>query len=216
MVGNPLDRLRYHHQVQAPRNRRRPLHHVAGKFPVQLAVEIVDVAVARNHRPGLLRLAVDERRDRIAQHLQRHRRHARQVDVGLELRLRAQIDHPAGNRHRLVAHPLQILRNLHRDRDQPELGRERGFGEQMERRVVDLNFVLVEDVVVRLHLQRERVVPLHQGPHGAGDRGFGVARHRKEALLEMGHFFVVVRHGGKGISRSDRRHRLRSARWPDW
>src|ERR1035441_10052242 len=52
----------------------------ARKLPVQLAVQVVHLKVARDDRARLFGLPVDERRNGIPQHLERHRRHARKVD----------------------------------------------------------------------------------------------------------------------------------------
>ena len=43
----------------------------------------------------------------------------------------------------IVAHALEILRDFHRDGDEPELGGERGLREEMDGDVVDLHLVLI-------------------------------------------------------------------------
>jgi len=183
---------------------------------VELPVEVINFVVARNHCPRLFRIPAHKRGDRIAQHLQRHVGHPGQVNIRFQLRLGAQ--HHGTSRHgdRFIPDPLKISRDLHRHGNEPELGRERSFGEQVKRRVIDLDFELVEDVVIRLHLEGERIVPLDEGAHRAGDGGFRMASHRQEALLEVGHFLAVVGHAGKEINRSDRRHTLRSGHWQAW
>ena len=106
-----------------------------------------------------------------------------------------QVEGAARDGRGLVAHALEVMRDFHRDGDEAELGGERRLGEEVEGHVVDLDFELIEDVVILLDLAGEGVVALDERTDGAADRGLRVAGHREEALLQLGEFFVVMGHG---------------------
>jgi hypothetical protein len=61
------------------------------------------------------------------------------------------------------------LRNLHRHRDEPQVGRERRLGEQLDGQLVNLDFQLVHDDVVGHDAPGEFVVALDQRLDGLGD-----------------------------------------------
>src|ERR1019366_6603772 len=75
VIGDPFEALGYDHEVKAAGDCRGPPHHEARELAVQLAVDVVHLQVARNDAPRPVRFAVDERRDRIAEHLECHRGH---------------------------------------------------------------------------------------------------------------------------------------------
>jgi hypothetical protein len=65
VIGDSLDGFGDHHEAQAPSDGGGTFHHVARQLAVELAVEIVDVRVARNHGAGTIGFPINEGRDRV-------------------------------------------------------------------------------------------------------------------------------------------------------
>ncbi len=164
MVGDALQALADEHELEGAADRAGLLDHVAAELAVELLVEDVHLLVALHHGDGLGVVGVQKALERVSQHLDRDGRHARNVHIGLQRRFGGELDRALGDVGRLVAHALEVVRGLHADDDEPQLGRDRraqvhvadGLG-------IDPFFQFVELVVGLDHALGELDVAGHEG-----------------------------------------------------
>jgi len=112
--------------------------------------------------------------------------HPRDVVVGLELRLQAQLEGAPRDGGRLVPDPFQVPGDLDGHGDQPKLTREGGLGQQRDGRRIQFHLQLVERFVTGGHAAGQVVIPIHQRAHGPHDQAFGHRRHPEQLVLQPG------------------------------
>ena len=223
MVGNALDRLRDEHQFDRARDRLWLLDHVARQLAVELPIEVVDLGVSPAHGQGPGFIHLQETIERLAKHLQGHGRHAGQIDVGLQRRLRAEADRALGDAGRFVPHTLQIVARLHADDHQAQVaGDRRPQIHVANRLVIDLDFEPVQPVIVGDHVLGQGDVGFHQRLHRRANLCNGRLSHEDQLRTEGLEFGVEKTfHRGKmlwclpGLNQTARRHRLRFGDWRD-
>src|SRR5438093_1096855 len=77
----------------------------------------------------------------------------------------------------IIADACEVLGNLHRHRDQPQVAGQWRLGEKGDGHVVDFYLQFVEQLVLLLGVARIGVVALDEGFHGTAHGGFGEAPH---------------------------------------
>ena len=93
----------------------------------------------------------------------------------------------------VIAHPLEIIRDLEGGDDHPEVAGHRLLErEQVDPLFLDLHLHVVDHVVAGDDLVRLAAVTLEQRVHGQAERGFGLARHGEEEDLEVAQLLVEV------------------------
>jgi len=86
----------------------------------------------------------------------------------------------------VIAHPLQVVRDLERRGDEAQIPRQRLLeSEQAQTAVVDVELEPVDHLVVREHLARQRGVAAPQRVDRLEDDALGAPAHAQELLLEL-------------------------------
>ena len=179
VVGDPLQVPADQDEAERALDRPGVGHHVGEELAEHLVLELVHLVVALEHVAGVLGVLLDERVERVADHLLRDGGHPGNVDERLERRLRDEHQHALRDVDRLVADPLEVRVDLHGRGDEPQVHRERGLGgEQLQAAVVDVHLEIVDLLVggddplrvllVAVDEGVDRAVHalLHQPPHG--------------------------------------------------
>ena len=121
MIGDPFQALGDDHQAQTAGDGIGVLDHLICQLLVILLVQEVNLLVLRNQRSRRGGVLVDEGIQRVLQHLGGECGHLRKVQGKFERGVLAKLLHPAGDGGRFVPHPLQVLRDLHCHRDEPQV-----------------------------------------------------------------------------------------------
>jgi len=74
------------------------------------------------------------------------------------------------------------LRYFHRHGHESQIAGERGLGQKLDGHLIDLDFELIDDVVVLAHLHRKVLVALHERLNGLVHGGLGAAGHQQKSL----------------------------------
>ena len=184
VVGDAFDAFGGDDPVEAAADRVGIFHHVLHERGVNLLVERVHFLVARDDGACGGGVAVHKRVERGLEHVEREAGDARQIQIDLHGRFERKVARALGDFRRLVANAFEVLRNFHGDGDEAEICRERRFRQKLDGEVVNLDFKLVNDVIVFLDAERERGVALDERLHRLIDGGLGVAGHRQQFLLQ--------------------------------
>src|SRR5439155_1345198 len=95
--------------------------------------------------------------------------------------------------HGVISHALQIVGDLHRREQQPEVARHGLLrGEEVHDRLLDLHLEAIEHAVPRDDLRREGPVALEHRVERRTERHLGVGRHVEELRLELRELVVEV------------------------
>ena len=145
-------------------------------------------------------IAADERVERAGQHRPCLAGHLEQLRLGRD---QPGLEQPLGRLrdvHRVVAHALQVVRDLGGRHQQPQVPRHRLLGgEQVDHRLLDLELEGVDGVIARDRPGGEVAVAAEQGVERASQGVLGLARHRQELGLQLRQVVVevaVCRRGG--------------------
>jgi hypothetical protein len=197
VVGHPLQEAGDEDHPDGAGDRPGVLHHEGQQLPEDLLLEGVHLGVLPAHLPGQRGVVGHEGVQALLDHALRPLGHAGEVDVGLELGLAVQIDHPLGDVDRLVSDPLQVGDDLHRGGDEAQVaGRGLVQREQAHALLVDLDVVGVDLPVPLDDLLGEGVVALQQRLHDPADLVLDEPAHGEQGLLERLQLLVEVsRHG---------------------
>ena len=107
-------------------------------------------------------------------------------------RFLGQVARALGNLGRFVAHPFEVLRDFHRHRDEPEVGGERGLGQELDGQLVHLDLEPVDGPVLVPDAQGQVVVPGDQRLDRAPNGRFGIAGHPQQFLFQPRQFAYKV------------------------
>ncbi len=172
---------------------RGVLHHEGQQLAEDLLLEGVHLGVFPAHPPGQLGVAGHEGVQALLHHPLGPIGHARQVDVGLELRLLVQLQRALGDVDGLVADALEIGDDLHGGGDEAQIA----GGRLVQRQ--ELHALLVDLDVVGVHLRvavddllGQHRVALQQRGHDPADLVLDQAAHGQQGLLERVQLFVKV------------------------
>ena len=158
-----------------------------------LLLERVHLGVLAAHPPGQLGVAGHEGVQALLHHPLRPLGHARQVDVGLELRLLVQLQGPLGDVDRLVADPLQVGHDLHGGGDEAQVAGGRLVeGQQLHALLIHFHVVGVHLAVAVDDLLGQHAVTLEQRGHDAPDLLLDQPAHGQQGLLERLELLVEV------------------------
>ena len=151
----------------------------------------VDAVVAPADRPTGLRIAAHERVERVGEHRPGLTRHLEQLGLRND---RPGLNHPLGRLrdvHRVIAHPLQVVGDLHRGGEETQVAGHRLLGRQQpDHSLLDVELDLIDRRVARD--DRLLAVPRQYRVDGRGERRLGIARHVEERDLELGELVVEM------------------------
>ena len=123
-IRNALQMPRHENQMHRPVDGLRILHHIGQQLPKHLIPEMIHLIVPLVHASGQLRIPVDKRIQTFLHHGLRQLRHPGNIDERLQKRLLIQLQRAFGDIDRLIRHPLQVVVDLHRGRDKPQIHRD--------------------------------------------------------------------------------------------
>jgi hypothetical protein len=162
-------------------------------------VQRVDPVVPLAHRARPVGVATDEVVERVGQHLACQARHLLDLRKLRERRLFRQVLDGLRDVYRVIAHPLEVVGDLHRHRDQPQVARERLLQrEQVDAGVIDLHLQRIELPVGQDHRIRLRRVALAQRLHRRAHLLLGEGRHLQEQVLQLRQLLVEMASSGDG------------------
>src|SRR4051794_6494221 len=88
-------------------------------------VETIDLVVLGSHLTSLDRVRIDERAKDTVNQDRGTLGHLREMDVAVERRVWRQLDDGLGDRRRMVAHPLEFVRDVIEGQEVPQVARDR-------------------------------------------------------------------------------------------
>src|SRR5262245_2813352 len=205
MVGDALQEARDQDEPDRARDRLRVAHHVREQLAEDLLLDAVHLVVSGADLARQVRVPGHEGVQALLHHALGLLGHSRQVDVRLELALLVQLHRALGDVHRLVADALEVGDDLHGGGDEAEVAGGRLVeGEQLHALLVDLDVVSVHLPIAVDDVSGQRLVTLHQRPHGAADLILDQRAHGQQRLLEAVQLLVEVSlHSLPPESRSD-------------
>ena len=151
-VGHPLQVPAHQEELHAGADRVRVLHHVGEQDAEHRAVQRVHLVVAQADLAAGRGVAADERLERVGQHLARQPRHLDDLGLGRDRPALVQPLGRLGDVDRVVAHPLEVVGDLERGGEHPEVAGHRLLeGEEVDALLLDLDLHAVDDPVARDH-----------------------------------------------------------------
>ena len=153
---------------------------------VHLVVAEADLAAGRG-------VAADEGLERVRQHLAREPGHLDDLRLGRD---RPGLRQPLGRLrdvHRVIADPLQIVRDLERGEEHAEVAGHRLLERQeVGAHLLDLHLHRVDDPVALDHAAGPLGVPLEQRLDRKAERRLRLARHGEQADLDVAELVVKM------------------------
>ncbi len=148
-------------------------------------MQLVHAVVALQHIARERTVAAHERVERIGEHVRGDAHHLLDLRDDRERRCLHQPAHALGDVDGVVAHPLEIARDLHRHGDEAEVPRHGLLQrEQVDRVVLDLHLERVDRIVVLDDLRGLRHVARQQRAHRLAHRVLRQSRHADERGLQ--------------------------------
>ena len=169
------------------------LHHVGQQDAEHRPVKDIHLVVPTTHLAPRLCVAPDERLEGVGEHVAGEPRHL--DDLGLR-RDATEARQPAGRLgdvDRVVAHPLEVVRDLERGGQHPEVPCHRLLeGQQVDAHLLELDLHLVDDPVAGDDTLGLGAVALEERLDGQSQGGLRLTRHRQEADLDLAQVVVKV------------------------
>ena len=186
MVANPLQVARDNQRIQRLRHQLRLLFDQVAERAKRIPVHVVHLVIQHQHRLRHLRIAFDERLQRLPHHRRRQQRQPRNIHRQIDIRLPAQVQHASRDIHRLVAHAFQVHVDPDHRKNKPQINRHRLFHrQQVQRQLIDLALHPVDRRLGHLHQLAQALIARGIGLRGPLDRLLHQSRHHQQAFLQL-------------------------------
>jgi hypothetical protein len=193
VVADAFEVLGDEDQFEGGENDGGIFHHVGEQFAEELVAEAIDLIVALHDGLREILVAAHEGVQAVADHAFGEFGHARQIDVGLHLRMAHNAHGGLRDVHGLVADALEVAVDARNGQQEAEIdGHGRLQREQALDALVDFDLHLVDGVLFGEDGFGESLVGFEQRLNGLMDGALGEAAHPEEALLELLHVVFPV------------------------
>jgi hypothetical protein len=190
VVADAFEIFGYEDELEGGEDLRRIFHHVGEQFAEELIAEAIDLVVAAENALGEVLIGAHQSVQTIADHGFGELAHARQINVGLDLRVAKDARGGLRDVDGLVADTLEVAINARNREKEAKIGGDRLLrGEQALDALINFNLHFVDGVFLRENRFGEMLFGIEDGVHGLVDGAFGKASHPEEALFQ---FFEIM------------------------